>query len=564
MPYIHFTEDQKLRANSVDLVEFLRRQGEKLISSGQDKRLTSDHSITVHGNEWYDHAAERGGHAISFVQNFYGLTYPEAVTRLLNGEQGEVYVPAEKKEKEPPKEFALPPSNQTMRRVYAYLLQQRHISREVLSAFAQKGLIYESRELSIDQTKVYVNTLFMDNEMILTFMMSQAQAESESLSGNVRWGHRKNFKDGKVYYHCKNFLGYRWGADGQPEIDPEQAAIVRRIFSRFLLGHSVRQITTDLMADGIKTATGKTVWHDSVVQKMLCNEKYIGDALLQKTYIADLFTREKRVNNGELPKYYVHDCHPAIIDRETFQKVQEEIARRSSLKKTSSKAKTQLGKYCGKYVLSELLVCGECGSPYRRVIWTQKGAKRVVWRCQNRLEHGRKICKQSPTLDEGDIHDAVISAMNELFRMQAAKDAVKAGIAAVLAGEEQTLSLPAVEHQIRNLQERQLELFQLIVSAGADCTDYDEELQQVYMAKTKLMAQKAELEKEHRGAAAFDSRLAELDMALEQASGALTDFDELTVRQLVSNIKVLDKDSLLICFKDGTEITQTIQRRRSA
>lgn len=116
---------------------------------------------TVHGNEWYDHAVERGGHAISFVQNFYGLTYPEAVTRLLNGEQGEVYVPAEKKEKEPPKEFALPPSNQAMRRVYAYLLQQRHISREVLSAFAQKGLIYESRELSIDQTKVYHNAVFV-------------------------------------------------------------------------------------------------------------------------------------------------------------------------------------------------------------------------------------------------------------------------------------------------------------------------------------------------------------------------------------------------------------------
>ena len=178
--------------------------------------------------------------------------------------------------------------------------------------------------------------------------------------------------------------------------------------------------------------------------------------------------------------------------------------------------------------------------------------------------HGRKICKQSPTLDEGNIHDAVISAMNELFRMQAAKDAVKAGIAAVLAGEEQTMSLPAVEFQIRNLQERQLELFQLIVSAGADCTDYDEELQQVNMAKTRLMAQKAELEKEQRGAAAFESRLAELDMALEQASGTLTDFDELTVRQLVSNIKVLDKDSLLICFKDGTEITQAMQRRQTA
>lgn len=175
------------------------------------------------------------------------------------------------------------------------------------------------------------------------------------------------------------------------------------------------------------------------------------------------------------------------------------------------------------------------------------------------LEH-----RQDYTLDEGDIHDAVISAMNELFQTQVARNAVKASISAVLAGEEQTLSLPAVELQIRNLQERQLELFQLIVSAGADCTDYDEELRQVNMAKTKLMAKKAELEKEQRGAAAFEERLAELDAELEQSCGALTDFDELTVRQLVSNIKVLDKDSLLICFKDGTEITQAMQRRQTA
>ena len=104
-----FTEDQKLRANSVDLVEFLRRQGEKLIPSGRDKRLASDHSITVRGNEWYDHEAEEGGGPISFVQNFYGLTYPEAVTRLLGGEKGEVYVSAQKKERDGPQEFALPP-----------------------------------------------------------------------------------------------------------------------------------------------------------------------------------------------------------------------------------------------------------------------------------------------------------------------------------------------------------------------------------------------------------------------------------------------------------------------
>ena len=404
--------------------------------------------------------------------------------------------------------------------------------------------------------KENVNTLYMDNEMILTFMMSQAQAESESLSGNVKWGHRKNFQDGKVYYNYKGFLGYRKGPDGQPEIDPEQAAVVRRIFSRYLLGHSVRQIVTDLMADGIKTATGKDVWHDSVVQKMLRNEKYIGDAILQKTYIADLFTKEKRLNSGVLPKYYVHDCHPAIIDRDTFQKVQEEMARRSSLRKTSSKTKTELGKYCGKYVLSELLVCGECGSPYRRVIWTQKGVKRVVWRCQNRLEHGRKLCRQSPTWDEADLHAAVVSAMSELFQMQAARDELKASLAAVLAGGGSEPSLPAVEAQILGLQARQLEIFQLIVGAGVDCTDYDEELRQVNMAKTRLMEQKAELERTRQTTPEFERRLEELNAAVDGTGAALTDFDELTVRQLVSNIKVLDRDSLLIRFKDGTELVR--------
>ena len=161
MPYIHFTEEQKLRANSVDLVEFLRLQGEKLIPSGRDKRLASDHSITVRGNQWYDHATEEGGGSISFVQNFYGLTYPEAVTRLLGGEQGMVYKPAKQQPEEEPKEFSLPPANPTMRRVYAYLLQQRLISWDVLNAFARAKLIYESCEKSKDKTKEYHNAVFV-------------------------------------------------------------------------------------------------------------------------------------------------------------------------------------------------------------------------------------------------------------------------------------------------------------------------------------------------------------------------------------------------------------------
>lgn len=405
-----------------------------------------------------------------------------------------------------------------------------------------------------------VNTLYMDNEMILTFMMSQAQAESESLSGNVKWGHRKNFRDGKVYYSYANFLGYRRGADGLPEIDPDEAAIVRQIFSRYLLGQSVRQIATDLTAAGIKTVRGGDTWHDGTIQRMLQNEKYMGDAILQKTFSEDLFTRRRIKNEGQLPKYYVHECHPAIIDRATFQKVQEEIARRSSIRRSSTRTKTELGKYCGKYVLSELLVCGECGSSYRRVIWTQKGEKRVVWRCINRLEHGKRICKQSPTWDEADIHAAVVSAINERLDQKETKKALEDSVSAALSGGKGELTLQSVELQLRNLQDRQLELLQLAVSAGSDCIDYDEEIQEVNLERIGLTAEKAKLKKAQGTADKLEQRMSEISKALGQVPSMVRAYDEGLVRQLVSSIKVLDKERLLVCFRDGDEIMTEKER----
>ncbi|MCQ5144466.1 DUF3991 and toprim domain-containing protein [Enterocloster bolteae] len=143
MGYVYFTDDQKQRANAVDLEDFLNRQGEKLLKSGREKRLASDHSITVWGNEWYDHAVEKGGCAIDFVQMFYGRSFPDAVTMLLNGEQGQSYRPSEQRQPEPPKPFVLPEANKDMRRVFAYLTKTRCLDREVVSAFAHAKLIYE-------------------------------------------------------------------------------------------------------------------------------------------------------------------------------------------------------------------------------------------------------------------------------------------------------------------------------------------------------------------------------------------------------------------------------------
>lgn len=159
--YVHFTDEQKQRANNVDLVSFLEMNGEKLLKSGREKRLDSDKSITVRGNEWYDHSAEQGGYAIDFVRNFYGLSFPEAVTMLLGGEQGEVYRPAEKKKQESQKTFTLPPAHGDMRRVYAYLIKTRHIDREAVSFFARANLLYESCEKSRDGTKEYHNAVFV-------------------------------------------------------------------------------------------------------------------------------------------------------------------------------------------------------------------------------------------------------------------------------------------------------------------------------------------------------------------------------------------------------------------
>ncbi|MCG9966897.1 recombinase family protein [Pelotomaculum terephthalicicum JT] len=406
--------------------------------------------------------------------------------------------------------------------------------------------------------KENVNTLYMDNEMILTFMMSQAQAESESMSGNIRWGHRKNFKDGKVYFHYAGFLGYRRGENNLPEIDPEEAEIVRRIFSRYLIGHSVAKIIADLEADGIKTARGHKKWNDGVIRGMLRNEKYMGDALLQKTYIADLFTRQTKKNTGELPQYYVENSHPAIIDRLTFQRVQEEMARRSSLKKVSTAAKTELAKYSGKYVLTELLSCGNCGSPYRRVTWTRPEGKKIVWRCINRLENGKKFCKDAPTLEESRIHTAVVSAMNEMFSQKSLKEILQDSIRTALLPKNGETSLAAIDSRLSQLREQQYRLLQLAAAVGADSPQYDEELKKVSMEFSALVAKRSELEKNRQDTEQADERAEQLAAELESVDTGIATFDEVTVRQLISAITVLSEEKLLIRFKDGTEIEQII------
>lgn len=270
------------------------------------------------------------------------------------------------------------------------------------------------REIKVD---VYfeeqnLHSIDLASEFYISIYGSIAQSESENISHNVAWGKAQSAKDGNVFFAYKSFLGYRRGEDGKPEIDPEQAVTVRLIYDWFLSSKSLPQIAKELTEIGIPTPMGRTVWQPSVVQSILSNEKYKGDALLGKTYIVDCISKKKCVNAGERVQYYVENNHPAIIDAATFDRVQEELARRAGKRKVKQVGTTtEQGKYCGKYALTELLVCGECGTPYRRCTWTVRGEKKIVWRCISRLDYGKKYCHHSPTMEEAPLQEAIMNAI---------------------------------------------------------------------------------------------------------------------------------------------------------
>lgn len=208
-------------------------------------------------------------------------------------------------------------------------------------------------------------------------MSSLAQEESRSISENVTWGQRKRFADGKVNLPYKQFLGYRKGADGFPEVVPEKAIVVHRIYTRFMGGLTPGSIAKELTADGIPTPSRKQRWQTSTVESILQNEKYKGAALLQKCFTVDFLTKKRKVNEGEVPQYYVEHSHEPIITPEEFDKVQTELARRKQISR----------QYSGKSIFSSRIVCGDCGSYFGSKVWNSTSKyHRVFWQCNGKFK----------------------------------------------------------------------------------------------------------------------------------------------------------------------------------
>lgn len=432
-----------------------------------------------------------------------------------------------------------------------------HFARNTVDCLETVRLL-KANGIGVYFEKENINTLTESSEFLITLFSGFAQAESESLSKNVAWGKAKSAEAGKVTFQYKKMLGYRKGADGQPEIVPEEAEVIKRIYHRYLDGCTLGQIKRELDEDNVPTAQGVEFWSPAIIHNILTNEKYIGDALLQKTYVTDCISKKVKKNQGERAMYYVENNHPAIISREMFDQVRNEMTRRSSKRKVLQKSgKTELGKYSGKYALTELLVCGECGSPYKRVTWARNGKKRTVWRCVSRLEFGTQYCHNSPTLDESKLHSAILASMNEFaaIRQEVCPDVLAMAEEAKQALSQAGAKLLELKKHMETVSREQSDLLDRLLENMGDA-----ELN----AKMKALTD----EKESLKAQILDARQMEVSLeeqatrhqqmwdSIMECSAGYTEFADEFVRQIIQKITVEDEETIRIHFRDSEMVIE--------
>lgn len=432
-----------------------------------------------------------------------------------------------------------------------------HFARNTVDCLETVRLL-KANGIGVYFEKENINTLTESSEFLITLFSGFAQAESESLSKNVAWGKAKSAEAGKVTFQYKKMLGYRKGADGQPEIVPEEAEVIKRIYHRYLDGCTLGQIKRELDEDNVPTAQGVEFWSPAIIHNILTNEKYIGDALLQKTYVTDCISKKVKKNQGERAMYYVENNHPAIISREMFDQVRNEMTRRSSKRKVLQKSgKTELGKYSGKYALTELLVCGECGSPYKRVTWARNGKKRTVWRYVSRLEFGTQYCHNSPTLDESKLHSAILASMNEFaaIRQEVCPDVLAMAEEAKQALSQAGAKLLELKKHMETVSREQSDLLDRLLENMGDA-----ELN----AKMKALTD----EKESLKAQILDARQMEVSLeeqatrhqqmwdSIMECSAGYTEFADEFVRQIIQKITVEDEETIRIRFRDSEMVIE--------
>ena len=403
----------------------------------------------------------------------------------------------------------------------------------------------KERGVEVYFQKENIYTLDSKGELLITIMSSLAQEESRSISENVTWGQRKRFADGKVSMPYKQFLGYRKGGDGLPEIVPEEAEIVRSIYRMFMAGKNPTAIARSLTQQKIPTPGGKEKWQSATVESILRNEKYKGSALLQKRYTVDFLTKTMKVNEGEVPQYYVEDSHPAIILPEEWEAVQTEIARRKGKGKRHD---------CGSPFSGKIL-CGDCGSVYGSKVWHSNDKyRRVIWQCNHKYDSGEKC--GTPHLREEYLKKLFVQALGHYMDDP---DERLEGLQYVQRTMTDTTFIDADLEETEQKLELLSGMIRSCIMLNASATVTEREYRQQYEELTRqyedLKVKYEELQDRRKQmnetAIIFGGMLFEL-WELEDVP---VTFKESLWHTLVDHATVYADERIVFHFKDGTEIT---------
>ncbi|MHB1256669.1 MAG: recombinase family protein [Dethiobacteraceae bacterium] len=397
-------------------------------------------------------------------------------------------------------------------------------------------------EVYFEKENIY--TLDSKGELLITIMSSLAQEESRSISENVTWGQRKRMADGKVNLPYGQFLGYEKGEDGLPQIVESEALIVRMIFRLFVEGKTPSAIARQLAGQGIPSPAGKKTWQVATVKSILGNEKYKGDALLQKKFTVDFLTKMRKSNEGEVPQYYVQNSHPAIIEPDEFDAVQAEIERRKGLGRPSG---------CGS-PFSAKIVCGDCGGFYGSKVWgSNTKYRRIIWRCNEKYKGGKK-CK-TPHVTEDDVKQRFLVAFNTLMGSR------EELLTNCRLAQQVLCDYSEIDGELEELR-REIEVVtelskKAIYESARVSVSQDEwsERNSGYLERHRKATERiAELEKLKRERQSKFLMLEGFVRGIESCPLVLEEFDEKLWAVSVEKIGVMLDGRMVFYFKDGTEI----------
>lgn len=418
--------------------------------------------------------------------------------------------------------------------------------------------LLKSMGIAVIFEKENINTMHVSSEVFVAMYGAFAQSESESISGNVTWGKRQAMREGKAIIQYSRLYGYRRGEDGTPEIIPEEAEVVKQIYKNFIAGASLESITQKLIEDGIP-ARGKG-WYKTTVRGILTNEKYCGDVLLQKTYSEDCISKRVVKNEGQLPMYLIQNHHDAIIERDLFDAVRVEFARRNAGRSPSKKqAPTGKGKYSSKLALSDRLICGECGTLYRRCTWNYKGSYKV-WRCTSRLDYGRKYCHNSPTLKEGPLQEAILAALNSAMSDRSKLiDEITQSLEvefAPRAGEE--MSVGDIDTRLEEISRETMAIVSEAAARGEQTEAEATRLKALVQETSDLRQRRQELLSKASSGNDVARRVENAVTIMKDATAGIQEWDESIIRQLVDTVKVLSATKIEVIIRGGLSIVQEI------